>query len=120
MHEMSIARNTCEIALAHLPADDASPVKSVKVRIGELAGVVPESLRFCFSIIAGDSRLAGATLITEEIPATADCKTCNKQVSLDFGVFICPACGSTEISILSGTELQIIEIELNDDAGAST
>ena len=51
MHEMGIALQIVEIATASLPPDlGAARVTRVNLKIGKLAAVVPESLRFCFDV----------------------------------------------------------------------
>ena len=49
MHELSIAQSILEIVKENAGVTDL--VKHVKVRIGELANVVPDSLEFCFGAI---------------------------------------------------------------------
>ncbi len=53
-------------------------------------------------------------LITEYIPFRVHCRTCNTNSENEEGFAVCGKCGSTDIQILSGTELQIKEIELEE------
>jgi hydrogenase nickel incorporation protein HypA/HybF len=62
MHELSLARNIMTIIGEHLPEGREAELRSVRVRVGPLAGVSPESLRFCFDALASGTPLAGATL----------------------------------------------------------
>ena len=55
MHELSIAQSILDIVNQHLPAEKPAHVKSVKVKIGKLSNVLPDSLRFCFEAITKDS-----------------------------------------------------------------
>jgi len=43
-------------------------IRSVRIRVGALSGVVPDALTFAFDVAADGSRLAGARL---DIEATA-------------------------------------------------
>jgi hydrogenase nickel incorporation protein HypB len=72
MHEMGIALQIIEIATASIPAD-AGPVRVEKInlKIGKLAAVVPDSLRFCFDVAVKDTPLDGARLAIEELPVVA-------------------------------------------------
>lgn len=118
MHEMSVAQSIVEIVQQHLPPENEKPsVKSVKVRIGEFSGVVPESLEFCFDLITESTPLHGARLEIEDVALMARCKTCEEISRLEYGTFACPTCGSSEIVMLSGNELQVVAIELNDEEG---
>ena len=122
MHEMGIALQIVEIAVASLPADlgDAR-VAAVNLKIGKLAAVVPESLRFCFDAAIKDTRLSGARLVIEEVPVVARCKDCRAQWAINEPVFICPTCEGGSLEILSGRELDIESIEVveeeNNDPG---
>jgi hydrogenase nickel incorporation protein HypA/HybF len=113
MHEMGIALQIIEIATASLPADlGEARVAKVNLKIGKLAAVVPDSLRFCFDVAVKDTSLAGADLTIEEIPVVARCKDCDAQWTIDEPVFICKTCESGSLEILSGRELDIESIEV--------
>lgn len=116
MHEMGIALQIVEIATASLPVDlSAARITKVNLRVGKLAAVVPESLRFCFSVVVKDSPLENATLAIEEVPVVASCKDCHAQWTIDEPVFICKKCRSGSLEILSGRELDIESIEVVEE-----
>ena len=48
MHEMSIATSILTAVTTEAARYPGSRARRVGVRIGELAGIDPESLRFCF------------------------------------------------------------------------
>lgn len=122
MHEMGIALQIVEIATASLPADlGEARVAAVNLKIGKLAAVVPESLRFCFDVAVKGTPLATAKLVIEEVPVVASCKDCHAQWTINEPVFICKTCESGSLEILSGRELDIESIEVvegdNNDSG---
>ena len=113
MHEMGIALQIVEIAVGSLPADlGEARVAAINLKIGKLAAVVPESLRFCFDVAIKDTLLAGAKLVIEEVPVVARCKDCQARWTIDQPVFICQTCESGSLEILSGRELDIESIEV--------
>ncbi len=113
MHEMGIAMQIIEIATASIPAElGSAKVEKVNLKIGKLAAVVSDSLRFCFDIATRDTPLAGAELAIEETPVVARCKECNTRWTIDEPAFTCRACGSGSLEILSGRELDIVSIEV--------
>ncbi|MEJ2658019.1 MAG: hydrogenase maturation nickel metallochaperone HypA [Desulfobacterales bacterium] len=117
MHEMSIAMQIVEIAVASIPADlKNAQVKRVNLKIGKLAAVVPESLRFCFQIAVQDTPLREADLNIEEIPLRVRCTDCNAEWTAHEPVFICRKCNSGSVEMLSGRELDITSIEVVDEA----
>jgi hydrogenase nickel incorporation protein HypA/HybF len=116
MHELSIAQNIVDIVLHHLPEGSNGVVRSVRVRVGLLSGIVPKSLDFCFSSIVGDTPLRGARLDIEDVPVEARCLACEKTFSKeDVSVYICPVCGSRDLHFIKGTELEVVEIALEDE-----
>jgi hydrogenase nickel incorporation protein HypA/HybF len=111
MHELSIAQSILDIIREQVPENQH--VKSVKVRIGEMSGVVPDSLEFCFTSITADTPLASARLDIDHLPFILFCADCNKQHRTEPGFAFCPVCGSGATRVVSGMELQVVEIEVD-------
>ncbi len=116
MHEMGIATEIVRIVNDSIPADITAPkVAKVNLKVGKLAAVVPQSLLFCFEIAAKETPAEGALLDIEEIPVTARCYTCEAEWEVDRPVFQCPRCDGTKVEMLTGRELDIESIELEED-----
>lgn len=62
MHELSLANGIFDIVRQYVPVERAWAVRAVRVRVGEFAGVIPDSLAWCFSAIASDTPYARASL----------------------------------------------------------
>ncbi|MBM4161797.1 MAG: hydrogenase maturation nickel metallochaperone HypA [Ignavibacteria bacterium] len=114
MHELSIAQNIIEIVRQNVPENELGDVRAVRMKVGTLAGVVAESLRFSFSVLVADSPLKDAYIQIEHIPFVIQCNTCRQSSSNDQGFAVCPTCGGSDTTVLTGTELQVFEIELDD------
>lgn len=114
MHELSIAENILEIVKDNLSSNGGGRLRSVKVRIGELAGVVPDSLDFCFTAITKGTEMDGAVLEIERTGIVAHCADCGKDSDVKGLVFKCPSCGSLSVKVITGNELQVVEIEVDD------
>ena len=116
MHEMGIALQIIEIATASIPAD-AGPVRVEKInlKIGKLAAVVPDSLRFCFGVAVKDTLLDGVQLAIEELPVVAKCNDCQTQWTINGPAFKCENCDSGSLEIISGRELDIESIEIAEE-----
>jgi len=116
MHEMGIAMEILKIVQDSIPAEMAGArVRQVNLKVGKLSAVVPESLRFCFTIVSEDTPVAGAELAIEEVPVDARCSDCGHQWVIDNPVFVCPSCNGGKVDLLSGRELDIESIELEED-----
>ena len=110
---MDIAMQIVEIAMASIPADLGNArIDRVNLKVGKLAAVVPESLRFCFKIAAQDTPLNKTDLNIEEIPVVARCTDCHVEWSVHEPVFRCQQCSGGSVEIVSGRELDIISIEV--------
>lgn len=114
MHELTLAAGILEIVQHNVPAADAARVRAVRVRVGELAGVVPDSLAFCFAAIVADTPYESAVLEIDRVPADATCRECGYVTGLSASQFVCPACGALGLAIGRGEELQVVHVELDD------
>jgi hydrogenase nickel incorporation protein HypA/HybF len=112
MHELSIVASLFEILEEKARDEQAIKVILVKIQVGKLAGVVPEFLETAFDIYKEGTLAAEAALEIEEIPLQIKCQKCQGEFTSENYVFICPSCQSTELKILSGTELILEKIEL--------
>jgi hypothetical protein len=62
MHELGLANGIFDLVQQYVPEARAPRLTRVHVRIGEFAGVLPESLSFCFSAIVQGTPYEKATL----------------------------------------------------------
>ena len=115
MHELGIAENILDIVWQSVPDDQASAVRNIRLRVGPFAGIVPDSLKFCFAAIADDTGMTKATLQIEKTPLVASCHDCENKSEVENFVFQCSACGGVDLEIVSGKELEVVEIELADN-----
>jgi hydrogenase nickel incorporation protein HypA/HybF len=111
VHELSVATAVLGTALKHA---DGRPVSEVGVRVGALRQVVPESLRFYFEIVARDSPCEGASLILTEVDARLRCSACGQEWTPVWAEFRCSGCGAAEVDVVSGDELLVDYIEVEE------
>ncbi|WP_329571538.1 hydrogenase maturation nickel metallochaperone HypA [Kitasatospora sp. NBC_01266] len=111
MHEMSIAVAVVEQVERAAREHGATAVEAIRLQVGELAGVVPQSLEFCFELACAETVLAGASLTVEPVPARARCSGCAREWAVgmppDLG---CPHCPGVAGELLAGRELQILDV----------
>ncbi|HEV2637160.1 MAG TPA: hydrogenase maturation nickel metallochaperone HypA [Actinocrinis sp.] len=112
MHEMSIALAVVDQVQERARAEGVAIVRSVRLQVGELAGVVPDSLAFCFELACAGTVLEGADLVTQTVPGRAWCEPCAGEWPVgmppDLG---CPRCGGPAAGLLCGRELQIVDVQ---------
>ena len=115
MHEMSIAMEVLKIVNQHLPTGQQVKVTKIRLKIGKLTAVIPDNFKFCMEVIARDTPAEGAQIMIDEVPLKVECKDCGKVSELGEPLFLCPACESTSVKILSGRDLFIESIEVEDN-----
>ncbi|WP_037906922.1 hydrogenase maturation nickel metallochaperone HypA/HybF [Actinacidiphila yeochonensis] len=111
MHEMSIALAVVGQVEDAARAAGRTGVDTVTLRVGELAGVVPDSLHFCFDLACEGTLAAGARLVTERVPGRARCGGCAGEWPTGLPPQLCcPRCGAAAAGLLSGRELEIAAV----------
>jgi len=111
MHEVSLIENVIKIVVAEMPKYNITRVETITLRIGEMSQVVPDALVFGFEVLSKGTALEGARLIIENVPTKGCCKGCGKEFVIGDLFDVCPECGETNIEIISGKELEIVEFE---------
>ena len=119
MHELALAQEIIAMVSRYVPAAQAARVRSVHVRIGELAGVVPDSLEFCFSAVVAGTVWESAELVMTRVAAEACCLDCAATFPTQAPGAGCPACGSSFVRMTHGQELHVDAVELSDEDAAS-
>lgn len=106
MHELSIAH-----AVVATVADAAGGerVAEVRVRVGALAGVVPDALRFAWDVAAEGTVCAGAALTVDEVPVTVWCEPCAAERTVVGPLRLrCPVCDEPSADVRAGRDLQVV------------
>ena len=111
MHEMALAEGILGVALE---AAEGKTVKRIRLSVGQMQMVVPDSLEFSFQLVAAGTPAAEAELEMEEIPARLRCKQCGTESGLDFPSFNCTRCGDPNAEVVSGDELLVDAVELDN------
>ena len=114
MHELGIAQSVLEaVQVEAAKHGGAKPVK-VGLRIGELAAIDPDALRFSFEALTRETDLEGLELEIEMRPRRHRCLECGSEFNIKDYVFDCPHCGANRNECISGEELQLSYIELEE------
>ena len=116
MHELalmtSLVDRVCEIA----KNENAKKITAINVKRGELSGVIPEALNFCFDICVADTLAENSKLNIIDIKAKWKCDSCGKIISKadveDEGIPICPNCGNYKLTLIEGKDFQLASIEI--------
>ena len=119
MHELSIAMSLVELATEEAERRGASRVNALHVRIGPLSGVASDALRFSFDVAAEGTAVAGAALVIEDTAIVAYCPGCAREREIPSAQMLCcPECGTGTPNVVTGTELELFALELDEDVAA--
>jgi hydrogenase nickel incorporation protein HypA/HybF len=108
MHELAIAESLVEAVQART---GGQTVRSVRLQVGRLSGVVPEALMFAFELAVRCTPLEGARLVIDEPPGRLHCRTCQIDQGTDDLILLC-TCGSADVEVTAGRELALLSVEV--------
>jgi hydrogenase nickel incorporation protein HypA/HybF len=111
MHELSIMENTMKIILEKANENKLKTITKVTLKIGELCGVMDDSLNFAFEICRKDTLAFGSELCINKIKAIAFCESCMIKYKIDHYHKLCPNCLKPSFKIINGYEMYIDSIE---------
>ncbi len=121
MHELSISSAIVDTVIRHARG---RRVSAVRLQVGALRQVVPQSLDFYFGIASRDTVCDGADLELELIDALLRCAACENEWDPAPGTthdrdpaallpqFRCPRCSAAGAAVLAGDELLVDSIDV--------
>ncbi len=117
MHEPSIAAALIELVQKELEQSGCpqGPVTGLVVRIGALRGVVEDSLKFAFATLRHGTPLDHAELVIENVPVRGRCRRCAELFQPLQPIFICAHCGSGDLDVQAGNELDLVSFTIEDE-----
>lgn len=114
MHELSITQSVLDIALDHAEQNGAKHISRIVLTIGAMTMVVGDCVRFYFDTISKGTLAEGAELEIIDVPMRVKCSQCNKVYESEDPIFICPECQVISSEIISGKELDVTSIIIED------
>ena len=114
MHELGIAINIVEVVQRHLPPDKKVQVKKISIRAGKLTALYPPALETCIEAVARDTPVQGAAVVVIDDPIRAKCRSCHAVSEFDEPPFVCAMCGQTQLDMVSGRDLFVESIEVEE------
>lgn len=93
---------------------EAERVVSIRVSVGEFAGVEPELFRDAYDMMVEETPLRGAELQLRSVPLRACCDACGCEFAVTRFRFECPECHRREVTIVSGQKLVLESISIEE------
>jgi hydrogenase nickel incorporation protein HypA/HybF len=113
VHEVGVMQDALEVALEHARRQGAQRIHRITLRVGPLAGVVPESLAFAFDVVARGTIAEGARLEVQDVPVVCFCPACAEEFRPGAWFFECPRCGQATDQVRQGRELELASLEVS-------
>ena len=114
MHEMSIANSIIEAVRKEMMRYPEARAERVGIRVGALSAVDPAALQFCFEVMTQDTEFARLQLEVEVRPRRHRCAGCGMQFEVKDYDFDCPHCGNFALDCVSGDELELAFLEVEE------
>lgn len=110
VHELSLCQAIAGVVKPHA---HGRRIDVVRVQVGALRQVVPESLEFCWSLVRDYEDLGGAELELELVPAEVKCRSCQQhsQIESRWSV-LCPHCANADVEVVRGNEFLVTSLDV--------
>jgi hydrogenase nickel incorporation protein HypA/HybF len=114
MHELYVTKSIYQIVLKHAIKGNVSRVCSVNIEIGALSDLQSEWMQRYFDRLSRGTVAEGAKLNITRVPALFQCNGCHMSfelTSLLTEALSCTHCQSRDVSLVSGREYHIKNME---------
>jgi hydrogenase nickel incorporation protein HypA/HybF len=109
MHELSITQSVVEICEKNA---GGRRVLAVTLELGELSGIVPDAVEFCFEACTKGTLLEGARLVITRVAPKGLCRDCGSEFPVSAYYDSCPNCGGYTVELMRGEEMRVKELEV--------
>lgn len=115
MHELAVCQSLIAQVEQTMQAHQPCKVESILVKIGPLSGVEADLLLNAFSIAKMGTLAENATLQIEQQDIRVHCAVCDQNYQVKINNLSCPECGNWRTQLISGNEMLLQSIELNQE-----
>lgn len=113
MHELSIASAIVDRARAACEQNGGARVSKVGLRIGEIAGVEVDALRFGFEALCKGTPMERTVLEVELCKRKQRCRACAVEFEPEGYLTTCPGCHGDDSECVAGKELDVVFIDID-------
>jgi len=113
VHELSIMESALSLVTHQASVSGARRVHVIRLRIGQISGVVPEALELAFQALAPGTVAAEARLDIEHVPARFWCPACENEFVAGELFAQCPGCGRPSADLRAGREMEVASMEID-------
>ena len=112
MHELAITEGIMEAAIPAAKEAGAEKILEIRLKIGELSGVIPECINEYFNVISKGTIAEGAKIKVEKISVRIKCSSCGFEGTIEKRKIYCPVCKERNFRIIAGREYYVDSLEV--------
>ena len=110
VHELSLCQAIAGVVKPHAAG---RRVDVVRLQLGALRQVVPDTLLFCWTIVRDHEDMPEAELELELVPAEVSCRACGRQSRIESRwSVLCPQCDSGDVEVVRGEEFLVTSVDV--------
>ncbi len=114
MHELSIAQELLDRVAREMRRRPGTRPRAVGVKIGEISGIDRDALAFGFEVLVKDTEWQQLALEIEYCARRHRCPACGSEFNVTKFETACVGCGNPATVMISGDELDIGYIDVED------
>ncbi|MBI5512014.1 MAG: hydrogenase maturation nickel metallochaperone HypA [Deltaproteobacteria bacterium] len=118
VHELALAQSLWGIIQRAAAPHADRRIERARLRLGMLTHVDPETLTFAFQAVTRGTKAERCELVFERVPVTARCGVCAFVGPSATEPGLCPSCGGAGLTVLTGRELEVVTIDVEDPPDA--
>jgi hydrogenase nickel incorporation protein HypA/HybF len=115
VHEMALVASVVDLVVERTAGRQ---VTRVRLQVGELTGVLPDAMSFCFDVAVTGTPLDGAELDVDLVAGRVACHGCGAESACPDRLLLCP-CGSADVEVIAGEELTVVSVDLVKEAACA-
>ena len=115
MHELPVTKSIFQIVLKHAEMGNVTRVISVNLEIGALSDLQTEWVQRYFDRLSRGTLVEGAELKINRVPAVFRCNRCQRSFEISSLLeedLSCGHCDSREVTLVSGREYHVKNMEV--------
>jgi hydrogenase nickel incorporation protein HypA/HybF len=113
MHELAVTQSMFDLVMKEFKKVNATKVGRINIVVGEMTGIVGDSVQFYFNFLSEGTPAEGALVSVKKKPPKARCRKCGKSFKLENFNWTCSKCQGDELEITGGNELYLESIEVD-------
>jgi hydrogenase nickel incorporation protein HypA/HybF len=114
MHELGIASSIVESVKIEAEKRPGKRLLAVGLRVGDVSGVNPDALEFCFQSLVKGTELEPVHLEIERTARRHRCPRCSREFDVVDYDPTCPGCGEFHSALIGGDEMEIVYLEIEE------